>query len=122
MKQSITPMALIIALLLVAALAIAGAVRAQTSGTIIQFQAKIASTGTAVALPANRLTSGLICMAVTSNAAPITIGTASVTNTTNGTGNGAIIQPGAGWSAAVNNSNLIYINGTTGDIVSCWGN
>ena len=48
-------------------------------------------------------------------------GGASVANTVNGTGNGYILEAGASASFAVSNSNALYINGTTGDIVSFAG-
>ena len=85
-------------------------------------QAKIAVTGTAVQLGSNTLTQGVLISAKASNAADITIGTSSgLTNTTDGTGNGLIVPAGSTKSVAATNTNLIYINGTAGDIVSFIG-
>lgn len=84
-------------------------------------QAKIASTGTAVQLGSNTLTNGVIITALSTNTASITVGGSSVTNTTNGTGNGYILEAGASASWAVSNTNQLWINGTAGDIVSFAG-
>lgn len=87
-------------------------------------QAKIATTGTAIQLDSSSqpLTNGVIISAVSgNNAAGVTIGGATVTNTVNGTGNGYILAPGASVSFAIANTNELYINGTIGDIVSWAG-
>lgn len=84
-------------------------------------QAKITVTSTAVQLSANTLTNGVIISAKSTNAASITIGGASVTNTVDGTGNGYILEAGASVSFAISNTNLLYINGTAGDIISFAG-
>lgn len=85
-------------------------------------QAKIATTGTAVQLASNTLTQGVLITALSSNSAKITIGnSSSVTNTTDGTGNGAILTAGSTKSIAATNTNLIWINGTAGDIISFIG-
>lgn len=84
-------------------------------------QAKIAVTGTAVQLASHSLTNGVIITAKSTNAAPITIGISTVTNTVDGTGSGYILEAGAAVSFAVSNTNDLYINGTAGDIVSFAG-
>jgi hypothetical protein len=85
-------------------------------------QAKIATTGTAVQLGSNALTQGVLISALSTNTASITIGTSSsLTNVVNGTGNGAILTAGSTKSIAATNTNLIWINGTAGDIISFIG-
>lgn len=84
-------------------------------------QAKIASTGVAVRLGANVLNNGVIITAKSTNTAAITVGSSAVTNTVDGTGNGVILEAGSSTSFAVNNTNALYINGTSGDIVSFAG-
>ena len=54
--------------------------------------------------------------------AGVTVGLTGVNNTTDGTGNGFILYPGDEVFLAVTNTNLVFINGTTGDIVSFQGN
>jgi hypothetical protein len=90
--------------------------------TFVTGQSKIAVTGTAVQLGSNALTQGVLISALSTNAASITIGTSSsVTNVVNGTGNGAILTAGSTKSIAATNTNLIWINGTAGDIISFIG-
>jgi hypothetical protein len=85
-------------------------------------QAKIAITGTAVQIGSNVLTQGVLISSLSTNAASITIGTSSgLTNTVDGTGNGAILPAGSTKSIAATNTNLIWINGTAGDIISFIG-
>ena len=84
-------------------------------------QAKIVVTGTAVQLGTNTLLNGVIITAASANVATITIGTSAVTNTVDGTGNGYILAAGASISFAVNNTNVLYINGTAEDIISFSG-
>lgn len=87
-------------------------------------QAKIAVTSTAVRLnggTSQPLTNGIIISAPSGNVAPILIGGSGVTNTADGTGNGYVLAPGASISFAVNNTNVLYINGSSGDYVSWAG-
>ena len=85
-------------------------------------QAKIATTGTAVQLASNTLTQGVLISSLSTNSASITIGTSSgVTNTVDGTGNGSILTAGSTKSIAATNTNLVWINGTAGDIISFIG-
>ena len=84
-------------------------------------QAKVATTGTAVQLGSAALLNGVIICALSTNAAPIEIGTSSVNSTHDGTGNGYVLVPGAACSFAVTNTNVLYINGTGGDGVSFGG-
>lgn len=81
-------------------------------------QIKIANTGTAIQLPNNTLSNGVIITAKSTNSAPISIGVSGVNNTVDGTGNGYILEAGNSVSFAVANLNSIYINGTANDIVS----
>jgi hypothetical protein len=84
-------------------------------------QAKIAVTGTAVRLGASTLLNGVVVTAKSTNVAPIVVGTSSVTNVTDGTGPGYILEAGSSASWAITNSNELYINGTAGDIISWAG-
>ena len=82
-----------------------------------------AATASATALPAYGLSNGLYCSAKAGNTASIEVGGSTVTTTVNGTGNGVIVA--AGYPPVffpVNNSGLLYIIGTAGDVISCWGN
>lgn len=90
------------------------------SGLVVG-QAKIAVTATAVQLTAGALTNGVIITANPANTKPISIGPSTVNNTTDGTGNGYILQPGASVSFSVSDVSVLYINGTAGDIVSWAG-
>lgn len=84
-------------------------------------QAKIAVTNTAVQLTSQALSNGIIITAKASNTASIEIGSSNVNTTTDGTGNGYILSAGATVSAAILNPNLLWINGTSGDVVSWIG-
>lgn len=93
---------------------------------IITGQVKIATTGTAVQLNTGStiLANGLILSSYsTNNSTGVTWGKSTVSNVVNGTGNGKIIAAGAsdGVPSGVN-IGTIYINGTTGDVVSYAGN
>ena len=96
-----------------------------TSSTIVTNQAKIAVTGTAVQLQSASapLVNGLaLCAATGNNSTGITIGRSSVTNTVSGAGNGLILFPGQCAGIAISDANLVYFNGTAGDILSAGGN
>lgn len=87
-------------------------------------QAIIAVSGTAVRLNGGTtqpLTNGIIISAPAGNVAPVSIGTSSVNDTADGTGNGYLLAPGASISFAVNNTNVIYINGQQDDYISWAG-
>lgn len=85
-------------------------------------QVKVVTTGTAVVLGSSQvLINGVIVSAKGINTQSITLGTATVTNTVDGTGNGYILAPGASISFAVSNINQIWINGTANDLVSYAG-
>jgi len=84
-------------------------------------QAVMATTGTAVQLASNSLVNGVVVTANGSNVAPIVLGSASVTNVTDGTGNGYVLAPGASIGLAVANTNSIWMNGTASDSVSFVG-
>jgi hypothetical protein len=91
------------------------------AGAPLVNQTAIASTGVAVQLPSNTLVNGVIVTAGNGNAAAISIGTSGVNNTVDGTGNGYVLGAGSSVSFAVSNTNLLYINGTSGDFVSFAG-
>jgi hypothetical protein len=98
-----------------------------TATTVVTGQVKIATTGTAVQLPANPLVNGLVVKAKTTNAAQTgsysgTVGPPGVTTTYDGTGNGYPLAPGEAASFAVANASDIWVNGTSGDIFSFEGN
>ncbi len=92
-----------------------------TSSAPATGQAVIASTGTAVQLPSNAILNGVLIYAKSTNTSFIILGGSSVTNIVDGTGNGHLLDPGATTSAAVSNTDALYINGTAGDIVSFIG-
>jgi len=86
-------------------------------------QAIIVVTGTAVQLATNALVNGLVVKAKsTNNSTCGTVGGASITNDYTGSGNGYGLCPGEASSFAVGNSNLLYVNGTAGDIFTFEGN
>lgn len=91
------------------------------------FAGVIATPGTAVQLSSQSLANGLTCRALTTNANPLVFGTSSgVTNVTNpasGTLTGTVVVPGDKIALAVNNANLVWINGqTANDAATCEGN
>jgi hypothetical protein len=85
-------------------------------------QIKIATTGTAVALPSQALVNGVVVKAKNTNAANGFVGGSGVTTTDDGTGNGYRVMPGEAASFAVLNASAIYVNGTAGDIYYYGGN
>jgi hypothetical protein len=84
-------------------------------------QAVVATTSIAVQLSSNVLTQGVVVTANVNNTNPIVVGLSSVTNVTNGTGNGFVLVPGASTGIAVLNTSTLWINGTAGDNVSFVG-
>ena len=91
------------------------------SATPIVGQSLLSVTGTATVLGSGPLINGVIITANASNASFITLGTSSVTNTTNGSGNGYVLQAGGSISFAVANLSSIWVNGSAGDWVSYAG-
>ena len=87
-----------------------------TISTIYYGQQSIVTTGTAVQLPANTLTDGVVIEALSSNTSSVYLGDASVT-----TANGLELPPGSAMSLPLSNTNLIYINGASGQTVSFLG-
>ena len=81
-------------------------------------QVKVAITGTAVQFGSNTLLNGVIVTAASGNAAAVTLGGSTVTNTVDGTGNGYVLAAGASVSFALDNTNRIYVNGTANDFIS----
>lgn len=96
---------------------------AQVNPTVlVAGQAIILVTGTAVQLPPHAITDQLVLKAAAgNNAAAMSVGPVGVNNTRDGTGTGFILAPGETILWNVNNSNLVYVNGTAGDIVSFTG-
>lgn len=87
-------------------------------------QIKIVTTGVAVQFPSNQIVNGISGSTLTTNTNPSTIGGSSVTSTFDGTGNGQIIQQGAGFAYGwpqITNSNQLWGNGTAGDIITFQG-
>lgn len=78
----------------------------QTTGT---------TAGTAVQLPSNSLTVGIIVQALSTNTTSIFIGTSSVSSS-----NGFELQPGQATSVGVNNSSVVWIVSTTNGDKACW--
>lgn len=83
---------------------------------ILAGQIAIAVTNTAVNLPSNTLTQGVIVKAKTSNSATGFVGTSSVNTADTGSGNGYALMGGEAGSWACSNTNLIWVNGTAGSI------
>ena len=98
-----------------------------TPASIVTGQVKIAATGTAVALPNVALANGIVVKAKTSNAvqtsaAPGVVGAAGVTTVIDGTGSGYPLAPDEAASFACSNANLVFVNGTAGDVFFYEGN
>jgi len=90
--------------------------------TLVSGQLKITTTGTAVCPPSAALSSGNITVtAADVNVAPLVVGTSSVTNTINGTGNGFVLKPGASVPEVAANASAVCVNGTAGDWFSYLG-
>lgn len=90
---------------------------------VVTGQVAIAVTNTAVQLPSNALVNGLVVKAKSTNSASCgTVGKSGTTNTYDGTGNGYGLCPGEASSFAIPNSNLLFVNGTVGDIFTFEGN
>lgn len=99
----------------------------QNPSSVVTGQVKIAVTGTPVRLPAAPLTNGIVVRAKSTNAAQstsysATVGSAGVTTTYDGTGNGYPMAPGDVVSLAVADASNLYVNGTAGDVFSFMGN
>ena len=76
----------------------------------------VATTNTAVQLQNVVCTQGVVIAALPGNAATIYVGNSGVT-----TSNGLPLPPGAAVILSVNNADLVYINGTSGDGVGFVG-
>ena len=90
--------------------------------TPINGQIIIAVTNTAVQLPSNSLVNGITVKAKTTNIANGFLGGSTVNTTDTGSGNGYRLLPGEAVAYATSNSNLVYVNGTAGDIYYYNGN
>lgn len=93
-------------------------VRAPSSGsilpsTLVNNQQTV--TGTATALPSGALTVGVIFEALSTNTVSIFVGGSGVTTST-----GIELQPGGALSAAVSNTNLLYVICASGSPVITW--
>lgn len=108
----------------ISAAALSGSVNTvQTNpSTVAAGQIKIATTNTAVCLPANAMTNGAVIKARDTNVGNGFVGASGVTTTDDGTGNGYRIKPGEAASAAPSNSSAVCVNGTAGDIYYFLGN
>lgn len=73
------------------------------SPSLVNGKTTIASSNTAVQLPSNALTQGVIVQALAANAGNVTLGNSSSQNFE--------LQQGQATSAVVTNTNLLYING-----------
>jgi hypothetical protein len=96
-------------------------------GSIVDFSFAIQVTGTPVQLPSNALKNGLTCYAVSLSGGKVSISQSATPSNPqsvafSNSAVGTYLVGGQGWSAAINNSNIEYINGTAGDGVQCWGN
>ena len=87
-------------------------------GNTVAFQVTIAATGTAQQLPANALQNGGTLAAKTGNTAAIAVGVLSTTSETNG----FLLQAGLQVPFSGNNTNQLWVEGTSGDVVSFLGN
>jgi hypothetical protein len=87
-----------------------------TLSTIYYGQASIVTTGTAVQLASHSLDDGVVVEALSSNTSSVYVGDSSVTAS-----NGLELPPGSSVSLPVGNTNLLYINGASGQAVSFLG-
>ena len=90
------------------------------TGDPVVGQAVILVTGTAVQLstiPVDLPTASVLVYALgANNAVGGTVGRVGVTNVVNGTGNGYPLEPGQSVVIMTDNANLVWVNGTAGDI------
>lgn len=98
-------------------------ITANALGSPFTGQKKITVTGTQGQGPALVAVNGIIVTASPLNTAFAggiggTVGLTGVTNSVDGTGNGAFLPPGASLSFAVANANLLFVNGIAGDAFS----
>ena len=86
----------------------------------------VAVTGTQVQLASQVFTNGFSCFAYAAGTDKVSIGPTGVTNpqsvVAGATSAGTYLVNGQGWSLGGNNTNIVFINGTAGDGVQCWGN
>ncbi len=101
----------------------ASLVQTPVPSIVVAGQVVIATTGMPVQLPSAALQNGIVVKSLTTNStASQTIGGAGLTNAVDGTGNGYVMLPGEAAAFAVANANLIYVNGTAGDVFTYQGN
>jgi hypothetical protein len=90
-------------------------------GAAVFGQAQVATANTAVQLPSNAVTQGVVVQALRANTDQIYVGSSSSLNTTHdGTGNGFELQPGQSLTLAVSNTNAIWINSATAGSAVCF--
>lgn len=93
-------------------------------GGVFTGQVVIVTTGVAVQLPSNPVVNGVTGSALSTNQASMAIGNSTVNNIVNGTGRGYIVQAGGGFvfgSPSLQNTNQLWANGTSGDIITFAG-
>lgn len=91
------------------------------ASALVRGQIVIAVSGTRIQLPSNALLDGVTIKALNANTNPIMIGGSDVDNKYDGTGKGDILDKGDHNFYKVNNTNVLYVNGTAGDIISYEG-
>lgn len=97
------------------------AVRISQANSTSPVVGQVKMTGSSIQLTAGSLLNGVILTAKSSNSAPIVIGGSGVTNTTDGTGNGYILEAGTSVSFAVTDISNLYAIGTSNDVLSWSG-
>lgn len=97
-------------------LLVTGTISSTTNPTLptTGFTNQVTTNGTAVQFGTNTLSVGVIVQALSTNVASIYIGFSGVTTAT-----GYELQPGQATSTAIDNTNKLYVIGTSGDKI-CW--
>lgn len=91
------------------------------SGIPATGQVRVEVTNTAVRFPDLGTGNGVIIKANPNNAAAVTIGGLTITNTTDGTGNGFVLSPGETIGYSSSSIGDLYVNGTANDWVTFIG-
>lgn len=68
------------------------------------------------------MVNGVVCTAVSANAADVLVGGATVTTIEDGTGNGFPMAAGGSWSEAINTTANTWFISTAASVVACHGN
>lgn len=98
-----------------------GSVLIGKSNSFFTGQRNIETSGTSLQLSGNVIKSSLIVLAKQTNSDDVYIGVSNVAQLGDGTGNGLILSPGQSISIPVTNTNLLYLNGNAGDIITYIG-